>query len=204
MRPEDSTGSTGTDPGSGPEEGDQEPALRRHEIHIPFVTFFRILAAILFAIVAYRLWPLFQLVLLSILLAVTLNSLVQWLMKKGLKRRGSVTLVLSSVLTVIILGGALFLPIMVGQIGAFSEHLPEFRDHLLSQFAPGTFFHQTLVKAFEGPALADFDTWLGRFLTLGGIAFTGVTQLVLLVMIALYFVVDGGRTYRWFLAFSPH
>ena len=82
MRAEDPTSSTVTDPGSGSEERDQKPTLRRQEMHILLVTLCRILAAILFAIAACRPWPLFQLVLLSILRAVTRNSMVQWLMKR--------------------------------------------------------------------------------------------------------------------------
>ena len=54
----------------------------RQEIHIPFITFCKIFAAILIAAATYRLWPPLLLVFLAILLAVTLNSMVLWWMTK--------------------------------------------------------------------------------------------------------------------------
>ena len=96
-------------------------------------------------------------------------------MTKKLKRRTSVAIVLFTVLISIILGGAPFLPTVFDQVGAFSESLPSFSNHLLAQFTPGTMIHKGLRKALDGPAWADLDTWLSRFLTLGGIAFSGGT-----------------------------
>ena len=203
MRIEDSTVPTATDPGSGPLVADLDPTPVRQEIHIPFITFCKIFAAILIAAATYRLWPLLLLVFLAILLAVTLNSMVLWWMTKGIKRRGSVAIVLFTVFGIFLLGGARFLPTVIEQVGTFSEHLPDLRDHLLAQLTPGTLIHQGLTKALEGPAWTNLDTWFSRFMTAGGIAFTGVTQVLLLIMIALYLVIDGGRTYRWILAFFP-
>ena len=193
MRIEDSTIPTATDPGSAPPVKDQDPTPVRQEIHIPFITFCKIFAAILIAAATYRLWPPLLLVFLAILLAVTLNSMVLWWMTKGIKRRGSVAIVLFTVFGIFLLGGALFLPTVIEQVGTFSEHLPDLRDHLLAQITPGTQIHQGLTKAVEGPTWTNLDSWFSRFMTVGGIAFTGVTQVLLLIMIALYLVIDGSR-----------
>jgi hypothetical protein len=73
---EDPTSPVASDPVSASLELDQELGPFRHEIHIPFITFSKVFAAILIAAAAYRLSPLLLLVFLAILLAVTLNSLV--------------------------------------------------------------------------------------------------------------------------------
>ena len=113
MRTGDPPNSAITNSGEAPPKDDPAATPLRYEIHIPFVTFCRAFAAILFAAAAYRLWPLFLLVLLSILLAITLNSMVQWFVKKGFKRRSSLAIVLSTVLTCMVLGGVLCLPVLL-------------------------------------------------------------------------------------------
>jgi predicted PurR-regulated permease PerM len=45
---------------------------------------------------------------------------------------------------------------------------------------------------------------MGRFLSAGGIALNGLSQMILLLIIAIYLLIDGKQSYDWFLAFfSP-
>jgi predicted PurR-regulated permease PerM len=93
------------------------------------------------------------------------------------------------------------LPALVEQIGTLSERVPALREQLLSQYPPASFMHQSVERLLGGSGWADLDAWFGRLVTAGGIAFTGLTQLILMLMIALYSVIEGSRTYRWLLAF---
>ncbi len=173
------------------------------EVHIPMVTFCKVFAVILIGMAAYKLWPLLLLVTLAILLAVTLHSMVAWLMARRLSHRASLFIVIGSLMAVITLGVAIVLPALAKQLGALSECIPALRTELLGRFAPESQIRQALNTLFDNSGPTDLSDWSGKFLTMGGMAFTGLSQLVLLVMIALYLVIDGGKTYRWLLAFFP-
>lgn len=184
-------------------QDETDPPPQRVELHIPAITFGKCFAAALVALAAYKLWSLLLLVFLAILVAVTLNSMVDWLMTRGLKRRGALILVLGCTFLLIGVGSALVVPALLAQIGSFSERWPTLQQQLLQQFKEDSFIRQSLEHAMANKDWTDLDALFGRFLTAGGIAFTGVTQLILLLMISLYLVIDGGRTYRWLLAFFP-
>ncbi len=175
----------------------------RVEFHVPLATFVKVFAAILMGMAVYKLWPLLLLVTLAILLAVTLHSMVAWLMAHRLSHRMSLFIVIGSLLTIIGLGVAIVLPALAEQLGALSERLPTLRAELLGRFSKESQVRHALEAMFDNSGPTDLSAWSGKFLTMGSMAFTGISQLVLLLMIALYLVIDGGKTYRWLLAFFP-
>src|SRR5512138_2005975 len=72
------------------------------QLEITWASVFRVLAGILFAYMAMLLWPIFKLLLISVVLAVALHPLVLWLCGKGLPRWLGLSLASAAFVVVIV------------------------------------------------------------------------------------------------------
>lgn len=185
------------DPASEPEE-------RHLELHIPWITFFKIGVAVLVAGAVYLLWPLLLLVFLALFLAVTLNAFVEWLEAKGVRHWASLTLVLTGLLVVLTVTIALILPLLIEQVASFAKNLPTLYEQAMNQLPVNPQIRDGVVNFMASAKWAELGEWMGRFLSAGGIALSGLSQMILLLIIAIYLLIDGKQSYDWFLAFfSP-
>lgn len=177
---------------------------QRLEIHIPWVTFIKVFSALLAAYAAFVLWPLLLLVFLALFLAVTLHAFVDWLDARGMKHWVSLLVVIGGLLALLGLGMALIFPAMIDQAAAFSQNLPKLQEDALNLLPVGNTLRQSIEHALDSTNWSEATTWLGHFLSAGGIALGGISEFTLLLVIALYLLVDGSKTYEWLLAFfSP-
>ena len=178
--------------------------MQQVDLHIPGVTFLKVFVALLGACAIYVLWPLLQLVFLALFLAVTLNSFVDWLGGKGMRRWVSLWVVIGGLLTVLGVGMALLVPALIEQATGFSHHLPQLREDALNQLPVNSGVRHNIENLLDSPSWSEASTWLGRFMSAGGIALDGLADATLVLVIALYLLIDGSKTYEWLLAFfSP-
>lgn len=181
-----------------------EPERRHLELHIPWITFFKIGVAVLVAGAVYLLWPLLLLVFLALFLAVTLNAFVEWLEAKGVRHWASLTLVLTGLLVVLTVTIALILPLLIEQVASFAKNLPTLYEQAMNQLPVNPQIRDGVVNFMASAKWAELGEWMGRFLSAGGIALSGLSQMILLLIIAIYLLIDGKQSYDWFLAFfSP-
>ena len=181
-----------------------EDLPQRRELHIPLVTFIKIGAALLLGYALYVLWPLLLLIFLALFLAVTLHAYIGWLENKGLKRWQSLTLVIGTLLTVLILALALIVPTLTAQVGSFVHNLPKLREDALHRLPQGGPIREYLEHLMDNASWSAADASLGKFVSAGSAALGGLADLLLLLVIALYLVIDGTKSYEWLLAFfSP-
>lgn len=181
-----------------------EPERRHLELHIPWITFFKIGVAVLVAGAVYLLWPLLLLVFLALFLAVTLNAFVEWLEAKGVRHWASLTLVLTGLLVVLTVTIALILPLLIEQVASFAKNLPTLYEQAMNQLPVNPQIRDGVVSFMASAKWAELGEWMGRFLSAGGIALSGLSQMILLLIIAIYLLIDGKQSYNWFLAFfSP-
>ncbi|MCE9520711.1 MAG: AI-2E family transporter, partial [Verrucomicrobia bacterium] len=177
---------------------------QRLELHIPLVTYLGVFAALLSAYAIYMLWPLLLLVFLALFLAVTLHAIVDWLDSKKIKHWVSLLMVVGGLLVVLGVGLSLILPALLDQMAALSKNLPKLRDDALNLLPVGGGIRQGIEHMLESANSTEANTWLSHFMSAGGMALGGISQIVLLLVIALYLLVDGSKTYDWLLAFfSP-
>ncbi len=176
----------------------------RVELHLPSTTIIKVLIALLACYVVVLMWPLLLLVFLAMFLAVTLHAFVEWLTGRGLGRRWSLSLVVGGFLLSLGASMALLLPALVEQAASFSTNLPRYREEALSQLPAGGELRAYAEHLLDSGTGLEVNAWLGHFVSAGGIALSGLSQFVLLLVIALYLVMDGGKTFEWVLAFfSP-
>ena len=185
-----------------PANADAPP--QRVELHIPWITFIKVFAALLTAYAIYVLWPLLLLVFLALFLAVTLHAFVDWLDGKGLQHWASLLVVIGGLLTALLVSLALIVPTLVDRATAFSHSLPQLYAEAIKQLPVSGGLRLNIEHLLDSANWPAAYTWLGNFWSAGGVALSGISETVLLLVIALYLVIDGSKSYEWLLAFfSP-
>lgn len=183
---------------------DEELPPQRLELHIPWITFVKVAAVLLVAYAVYVLWSLLLLVFLAFFLAVTLHAFVDWLDGKGLRHWASLLIVIGGLLTVIGIGIALIIPALIEQVAAFSKNLPQLHEDAINQLPVGNVIRESIQSLLDSTSWTEASTWFGHFVSAGGIALGGLSQIALLLVIAIYLLIDGRKTFDWLLAFfSP-
>ena len=182
----------------------ETPPPRRLEIYIPPITFLKVGVALLCAYALFVLYPLLLLVFLALFLAVTLHAFVDWLCARGMKRWVSLWVVIGGLWIVLGVGMALLVPALVDQAATFSRNFPQIREDLLSQFPAGGSVRLSIEHLLDNSNWHENQAWFGHCLSVGGFALNGISEIALVLVIALYLLIDGDKTYEWLLAFfSP-
>ena len=182
----------------------EPPAPQRIEVHLPLFTIIKVFAALLSAYAIYMLWPLLLLVFLALFLAVTLHAFVDWLDSKRMKHWISLLLVIGALVTVLGVGIALLVPSLINQAATFSHNFPQLREDMLNQIPVAWGIRNNLEHLLDTANWSAADPWLSHFMSAGGIALNGLSEIALVLVIALYLLIDGGKTFEWILAFfSP-
>jgi predicted PurR-regulated permease PerM len=157
----------------------------------------------LLAYLAFRLWRLAELLLLALLIAIAFRPLIQWTNRHRWPKWTG--LLLSSLL---LLGStALFVVFLVPTIGtqgtAFIAKLPASRDQLLSLLRPSGPIRDFVNQLLSSPALSNPEPILKYLAAWGGTVLESLVGFFVVLIVAIYFLADGERVYKWLLAFLP-
>jgi predicted PurR-regulated permease PerM len=182
----------------------EPPPQARMYLHIPAITFIKVAVFVLVAAFVYVMGPLLLLVFLAMFLAVALHALVEWFEAKGLKHGLSLALVIGGLLTIIILVAALVLPMLFQQVAALSEKFPTLVDSVAREIPGGDKLKAWAENGLKAKDWSRSGAAAEKFFSAGTTFLGGVSEILLLIVIALYLLVDGGKIYDWILAFfSP-
>ena len=166
---------------------------REHRrIEISWTTFLKALAVVALAWIWVMLWQWLLIALVAVFLAIALESPVGWLTRHVMRRRFAAPLVMLLLLSA--LGGFIALSgaSLPEQARTVGESLMTFRTRLV-QRTP-----DELRGWMSSLQTSSFSvTALGRAIA-GGLAGLGVA-----LVLAVYFLIDGRRTYLWLTAFVP-
>jgi predicted PurR-regulated permease PerM len=185
-------------------ENGEEPPKHRFELDLPVRTIVRVLVAALVVWAALKLWPQLLLILISVLVAVTLSPAIAWLERRGMSRGLSVLLIGFAFFALLGSGLALTLPKLSQQLGYLMSNLPDYQRRVQRLLPPG---HPLLTRivdqVFQLPASPELASLAGKPLVWGRIAIEAVTGFLILVVLSLYFLLDGKQLYAWLLAYVP-
>ncbi len=172
-------------------------------LEITWKTILKVLAGVLLAVVARRIWPLCELLIVAILLAIPLYRVVLWAEHRHWPR-GVGILLASSILVTVVLGFfAVLGPMAVSEGKKFSKDVPKFKEEALAKLPPKSPYRDLLNKAGDFGSGGDLEKLLGTAALAGRAIAEGALDLVLLIAVAIYLLVDGPRMLRWLLAFFP-
>jgi predicted PurR-regulated permease PerM len=159
-------------------------------IDITFTTFLRALAAVALAWMCWQLLQWALVFLVATFLAVALDPLVAGIERRGIRRAvGAPLLVLSLVLAVLAVS-LLSAATIVQDAQDLGQRLATFRDTALARVPGLRQAFSSLTPSPQAVAAA------GRALT------AGAGALAVALVVTLYLLLDGRRTYRWLAAFA--
>jgi putative heme transporter len=178
--------------------------LPRHfELHVPSKTILKLLGWLLLAWVIVKLWPELVYLSLSLLLAIALGPVVNRLNRLGLGRGAAVGLIAMCVLAICALFVAFVFPPLVEQGGEVASNFPAFRERAQQHLPENPFVRSVLTQILLLPSSPDVVKQLNKPLVWGQVALSGVTTTIVVLIIALYLLLDGRRLYAWMLAYVP-
>lgn len=176
---------------------------RPFELHIPTKTILKVLGWIFLATVAVKLWPELVYLSLSLLLAIALAPLVNRMTRIGLSRGMSVSLIALFMLAIAAVLVAFVLPPLVRQGGEVASNFSGFRERAQQHLPENPLLKHLVTQLLLLPTKPEVARQLNKPLVWGQMALSGVTTTIVVLIIALYFVLDGRRLYAWMLAYVP-
>ena len=174
---------------------------REMELTVSWATIAKVLLAIFLAYAAVRLWPLLELLLLALLIAIALSPIVHWTQRKRWPRWGGILLCALILLAFVVLLVAIIVPTFSGQGGALITNLPALRDQWFAKLPTSGPIRAAADRLLSSPAFSDPEPALKQFFAFFTVAVAGVTKFFIVLIFAIYFVADGPRVYQWLRAF---
>ena len=181
----------------------ESPKRSRLEITISWATLLKIALACLLAYLAVRLWRLAELLILALMIAVALQPLIQWTKSHHWPKwvgvfLGAFLLLGSTVLFVVIL-----VPTIGSEGTEFVKQLPDLMDRLSNLLPPSGPIRDFANHLLNSPALSNPEAILKYVAGWGSIVLEGLFGFFVVLIVAIYFLADGERVYKWFLGFLP-
>lgn len=154
-----------------------------------------------------RLWRWILIFVVAVFLAVALDPLVQWLDRRGLKRRFGGPLVVLA-LTLMVAGFfALSGAQLREQAGMLGDRISEMREQVSSWIPEEMKGNIPGSSRTEG---AESQQQFGGSQGAAGFAaqavralVSGIASILIALVLTAYLLLDGRRTYEWFVAFAP-
>ncbi len=144
-----------------------------------------------------------SLVFLALLLSIALSKIVRACTRHGLPSWVGVALSALSVLSIIAVFVSLLLPAIANQGTALLSHLPAVQKELIARLPSEGPIRDAANKLLESASFSDPQPLLQKFMSWGAAVLTSLSELLLVLVIAIYFLIDGERIYHWLLAFLP-
>lgn len=172
-------------------------------LEIPWKTVFKVLVGILLALAGKRVWPLCELLIVSILLAIPLYRIVIWVERHNWPRWGGILLASLSLLMAVLAVFALACPLIIGQATKFEKQLPRLRQEVLGHVPNVGPLPALAQKAAKAGDSIKPQAVLEKAATAVKTTATGLLDVVLVLALIVYVMVDGRGTLQWLIAFFP-
>jgi predicted PurR-regulated permease PerM len=173
---------------------------RRVQIDLSFKFFLKLFAAICIGYCFVKLISLIVLILFSILLAVTLQPIRTRLARHvpHWMATAIVSLFLIGAMASIL---GLLVPAVISQMSSVSEQWPKIQADILRSTPDRGSFRSFLNQVFANPRIVVGKELPHHLLTFGGMALGGLSSVVLMLTLSVYFLAEAKRTTAWLLAF---
>jgi predicted PurR-regulated permease PerM len=181
------------------DQGEQRPPKILWEIS--WMTIFKVLAGILMAYLAVILWPLFELILLALLIAVALYPIARWSCRKGSPRWVGLLLASGVLITIVLVFFLMLGPLVFRQSAIFVENFPKLKEEVVSKLPRSGIIARVLNEAVG--SFSQAGPLLERIKALGKTTIISIFNFFVVLIVAIYLMIDGPRLYKWLLAFFP-
>ena len=186
-----------------PKTNSEETPRQRMDLHVPVITIVKVVSVVVLLWAFVKLQVELFLIVISVLLAIALDTPVAATEKRGWGRAVGVTLVGTAMLLVILFGAAVVLPPLVEEIRQFTKNLPFLRHEMERKLGDAPFLSHVVNQILTLPESPGVIRWMRQPLAWGKLAIGMVTALLLVLILTLYLLLDGKRLYAWLLAYVP-
>ena len=180
---------------------DQPSSRQRIEITVSWVTILKVLASALLTWLAIVLWPLLALLLLAILMAITLFPILLWVRRRGWPDWTGILFITLLLLGFVSLFAGFLIPTIGSEVAGMIRRMPSIQQEITAWLPES--LRDGANKLFESASFSDPEPLMKQFLAWGTVAARGLIEFLIVLVLAIYFVADGERVYRWLLAFLP-
>ncbi len=180
------------------------PEGTRLDIHVPSSTLARVVVALLLVVIVVKLWLAFLIFLVAVLFALTLDPVVRRMERHGVKRDTGVLLLAVASILVIGTGVVTIVPPICLEIGALVKDFDWIRGRIDGDLPADSLILRGLVdQVMTVLDSEEMKAWFDRPLVWGQMAFNLISGGIVVLMLALYLLVDGVRAYMWLLSYVP-
>jgi predicted PurR-regulated permease PerM len=178
--------------------------VTKTQIELPAATILKVLATIGLLLILSQIWQILLLVFIGLFVAMVLARPVSWLQDRRLPRGIAIALVLGTVIGVVVLVLWYVTPGLVAELREFWIRLPNYVETALALTASRwpDFYEQAVAWAEEQQSGLNADGFDVRGVLSQGLdLITGVFNVLLMLIIAVYILADEGRSlegvYQW-------
>ena len=173
-------------------------------LRVPFPTLVKIGLFVLLAYVVCRLYSVFVMVFVAILLAVVLSAATEWLERRGVHR------VLALVFTTGLMFAAFLgfvlgiIPSMVSELQKLAKDAPRI-EKIVAGAVPAIapYVHSIAAEVAKPPDPRNVRQWAMRGVVAGQYVVGALTTVLLVLVLSVYLVVEGRRAFAWLISFAP-
>lgn len=177
---------------------------KKVELHVPFLTILKIAVSLLLFAAIVKLLPVILALVVAVLLAVMLQPVVDWLIARGARRGmavGAIGFVLIALLVTFI---AVIFPALGAQISQLMKSLPAIQTRVTKALPAMSPIVRTLVARLNDfQKSVDLQSWMQGGLTVGMYALETIAAMVLVLVLTLYFLLEGREFYAWLVSYVP-
>ena len=181
----------------------ESPKRSQLEITFSWTTLLKVFLACVLAYLAIRLWRLAELLFLALLIAIAFRPLIKWSEKHRWPKWAGLL-----VAALLLLGStALFVVILAPTVASegvtFVKELPALKDQILNRLPRSGPIPDFANQLLSSSAFSNPDTVLKYVADWGRVVLEGLIGFITVLIVAIYFLADGERVYKWFLVFLP-
>lgn len=178
---------------------------RQHRVHIELTwgSILKVVLTILLVCLVVVLRPLLILLLLAVLIAVAVHPMVQWICRKTGRRW--IGLLAASLALIIISVGifAMLGPMLLKQAGILVDNLPKLKAELVSRVQGMGHMNDLLAQNVGSGGPSKLEPLAKHALELFKTTLGGVLDFFIILVLAIYLLVEGPRVIRWGMVFFP-
>lgn len=171
-------------------------------VEIPKRTIVRVIAALAIIFLLLQLWNTLLLIFVAFLVAIALTPLVVKLENRGVPRGIGVAGIVLVLVGVIALLLWLLIPPLVDQGQSFASDFDDYVEQIRS-LTDGNSAISNQIENATGSSTPNPSAIFSGFLAVGSNLVQGIANFLIVVVLAVYILIDGERIYKWIARYLP-
>lgn len=168
---------------------------------ISFKVILKVIFAIGLVMLLTKIYTIGLLIFLALLLAVSLEPIVQKLQRLRIPRGVSISIIAISMMGIIALFVTVLIPAIFDQTTTLIKSFPDLKKNILTHIPENMALKSAVTQLLDNPKLPDATILMNHAMAIFNSLFGGMAQVFLVLIFSLYLLVDGKRSFQWIADF---